>query len=136
MRSVFALCVLAAMAASAPLGTLGCGATRHEMSDAAQLDEALLIPCAPNAVLVQVCQQCHSSPMRNGAPFPLVTYSNTQLVIDGEPLYVHMGRALDSDKMPLPPVEISSDDKTVLLEWLTSGAPARADGESCASASR
>ena len=90
------------------------------------------IPCAPDRVLQNVCQHCHSSPPKNGAPFSLVTYDDTQREMDGHPLWFFMEKYVTARIMPLPPVEISDGDRAVLLAWLRAGAPARAPGDSCA----
>jgi hypothetical protein len=90
------------------------------------------VPCAPDAVLRAVCQQCHSDPMKSGAPFPLITWEDTQVVIDDRPLHEWMRDALESEKMPLPPVTISPQDRETLLSWLRDGAPVRAPGAVCA----
>lgn len=89
------------------------------------------IPCAPAAVLKNVCQHCHTNPLQHGAPFPFVTYSDTQAELDGHPLWYWMERVVSQDIMPLPPVEIGDDEKATLLAWLRAGAPPRAAGESC-----
>jgi hypothetical protein len=89
------------------------------------------IPCAPNAVLVNVCQQCHSSPPVHGAPFPLVTYGDVQADLDGHPVFYWMEKYVAAEEMPLPPVELAAGDRATLLQWLRAGAPSRS--ETCAS---
>jgi hypothetical protein len=90
------------------------------------------VPCAADAVLRNVCQTCHTDPMKNGAPFPLITWEDTQVVIDDRPLHEWMRDAVDSEKMPLPPVTISERDRETLLAWVREGAPVRPAGEVCA----
>ena len=36
--------------------------------------------CAARTVLRDKCQRCHQDPTQNGAPFPLLTYADTQVV--------------------------------------------------------
>jgi hypothetical protein len=35
-------------------------------------------PCDVFAVVHSVCNKCHTNPTKNGAPFPLLTYADTQ----------------------------------------------------------
>ncbi len=81
------------------------------------------IPCGPNQVLETVCQQCHTSPPKNGAPFPLVTYSDIHSELDGQPIWFWMEKFVSAGDMPLPPVEITDQRRAILLEWLRAGAP-------------
>ena len=83
--------------------------------------DADTIPCAPRAVLVAVCQQCHTRPPRNGAPFALVNRSD---IVSDDAIRLDMIAQLESEHMPLPPVTIEDTDRAVLLEWLEGGAPA------------
>jgi hypothetical protein len=77
----------------------------------------------------QKCQRCHGDPRANGAPFPLLTYEDTQ-VIDGRgvPRFQRMREAVESGYMPAtfldlePPVApLEPDEKTLLLAWLAHG---------------
>lgn len=81
------------------------------------------IPCAPNQVLESVCQHCHTSPTKSGAPFPLVTYSDIHAKLDGRPIWFWMEQFVTSGDMPLPPVEITDSQRQTLVEWLRAGAP-------------
>jgi uncharacterized membrane protein len=93
--------------------------------------------CEALDVLRQKCQRCHSDPPENGAPFPLLTYDDTQVVDRrGVPRFERMRAAVDSDYMPAtfleldPPVEpLGSAEKALLLAWLERGEPA--GGTSC-----
>jgi hypothetical protein len=89
------------------------------------------LPCAAEAVLKNVCQQCHSSPPVHGAPFPLVTYGDVQADLDGHPVAYWMEKYVSSGEMPLPPVELPDPSRDVLLQWLRAGAPARGSNDSC-----
>ncbi len=91
----------------------------------------LQVPCDARRVLQNVCQQCHSNPTRNSAPFPLVTYDDTQVVASGEPLWHYMRIVVQSGVMPLPPVQISATDRQTLSKWLNAGAPAATAGDTC-----
>jgi hypothetical protein len=89
------------------------------------------IPCGADKVLKNVCQFCHTNPPQHGAPFPLVTYANTQSELDGKPIYFWMEKYVSEEIMPLPPVEISDADRAILLKWLRAGAPPRQTGIVC-----
>ena len=79
-----------------------------------------------------MCQQCHAAPPRNSAPFPLVTYADTQVVASGKPLWSYMIVALQNGVMPLPPVQIAPADRDTLIRWLDAGAPPRSASDMCA----
>jgi hypothetical protein len=87
--------------------------------------------CQAEKVLHEVCQRCHQDPPLNGAPFPLVTYADTQVVpMDGIPRWQRMERAVESGFMPLrgldldPPVEeLTCEQRSTLLGWLRQCAP-------------
>jgi uncharacterized membrane protein len=90
------------------------------------------LPCDVEHVLVTVCQHCHTSPPRNEAPFPLVTYADTQVTMSGHPVWTFMLVVLESERMPLPPVQIEPRDRATLLAWLRAGAPAASGKSNCA----
>lgn len=90
------------------------------------------MPCAPNRVLVEVCQQCHTAPPKHGAPFSLVTYADVQRDLDGKPIWHWMEQYVREGTMPLPPIHIADGDRATLLAWLQAGAPPRSDGGTCA----
>jgi uncharacterized membrane protein len=87
--------------------------------------------CAASAVLRDKCQRCHQDPPLSGAPFPLLTYDDTQLVDrKGVPRFERMKAAVDSDYMPPlvlelePPVEtLQESERAALLSWLSSEPP-------------
>jgi hypothetical protein len=101
--------------------TAGAGALVHNESDW----------CAAHVVLQAKCQRCHAEPLENGAPFPLLTYADTQLVDGkGTPRHEKMKAALESDYMPplflqlTPAVEpLSPSERTTLLTWLSGQPP-------------
>jgi hypothetical protein len=83
------------------------------------------IPCAPRHVLQTICQQCHTNPQKNGAPFPLINRSDiVEHVYYGVVVRELMIQELTAGRMPLAPVTISDEDKATLLGWLNGGAPA------------
>jgi hypothetical protein len=93
-------------------------------------------PCEVEAVLKAKCHRCHQDPQQNGAPFPLLTWENTQVDYFGKPIYQRMESVVSSDFMPFtslalnPPVEpLTADEKATLLDWLVCAIPA--DGAVC-----
>lgn len=76
------------------------------------------IPCEPRLALQTICQQCHSLPTKNGAPFSLVRRSD--VLVERKEMIAQ----LEAKRMPLTPVTIADEDRQVLLDWLKAGAPA------------
>ncbi len=93
-----------------------------------------VLPCEVARVFTSVCQNCHSSPPRNDAPFPLVTYVDTQEVVGGRPITDYMLAALETGRMPMPPYSLTAEDRAMLVDWLRADAPPRAVGVRCDSA--
>ncbi|AKU98396.1 hypothetical protein AKJ09_05060 [Labilithrix luteola] len=91
--------------------------------DAAGANDADEIPCEPRHVLETVCQQCHSLPTQNGAPFPLVNRSDVLAERSKSVTRELMIAQLESGRMPLRPVTIEDGDREILLDWLRAGAP-------------
>lgn len=87
-------------------------------------------PCEVEAVLKAKCQRCHDDPQKNGAPFPLLAWSDTQTDYFGKPVYERMFSVVSSDFMPFvslplnPPVEpLTAAEKETLLDWLVCATP-------------
>lgn len=110
--------------------TVGCSSASSPSQEPAARTGTL--PCDVDTVLQTVCQQCHGSPPQNDAPFPLVTYADTQTNVSGRPLWSYMLAALQNNRMPLPPATLSSDQHDALMAWLQAGAPPAESGEECA----
>lgn len=93
-----------------------------------------VFPCNVRAIIENKCQRCHQEPLRNGAPFPLLTWSDTRAEYGVQLVYQAMIRAIETDFMPFteleldPPVEpLTPSEKRTLLDWLEAGAePAEA----------
>lgn len=116
---------------------VGCGDAATEdapvgLDAGADTTSAERLPCKVETVLVKRCQECHTSPLANGAPFPLLTYANTQAEYFGTPIYERMGVAIETDFMPLDPREkLPPDERATMLDWIADGAPPAAPGEAC-----
>jgi hypothetical protein len=95
-------------------------------------------PCEIEAILGHpvdggysgMCRRCHQDPPLNGAPFPLLKWSDAQQIYAKKPIWQRMQVAIQTDYMPYcwdlscgktfdPPVEpLSTDQRTALLSWL------------------
>jgi uncharacterized membrane protein len=88
--------------------------------------------CEVQRVLQAKCQRCHAASPEHGAPFPLVSYEDTQVVsAGGTARFSAIEKAVLDDFMPPgfialePPVlPLSDAEKQTLLDWCASGAPA------------
>ncbi|HVJ21973.1 MAG TPA: hypothetical protein VM686_41495 [Polyangiaceae bacterium] len=86
-------------------------------------------PCEVEAALKAKCRRCHTTPARHGAPFPLLSWEQTQADFRGTPVVGHIGRAVKSGFMPYrikanPEVEPLTDaEKQAIVSWAESGAP-------------
>lgn len=93
--------------------------------------------CEARAVLVRSCQRCHGEEPSNGAPFPLVTYEDTQASNKkGKARFQTIAQVVESELMPPtyleldPPVAaLKSADRKLLLAWCEQGAPGDADDD-------
>ena len=87
--------------------------------------------CEVSAVLAAKCRRCHVGEGLNGAPFPLVTYDDTQVEDAPGPRWQRMQGMVEEDKMPpavpvlSPPAQpLSTSEKELLLSWFDGGAQA------------
>ncbi len=83
--------------------------------------------CEVDATLQAKCRRCHMQPARHGAPFPLMTWEQTQAVFRSGPIWRQLGAVVKSGFMPYripanPPVEPLTDaEKQALLAWVEAG---------------
>jgi uncharacterized membrane protein len=125
------------MAGSAGAGDAGGTAGDDSQGGAAgdgEAGSASAIPfCAVLVVLEDKCQRCHRMPPEFGAPFPLLTYEDTQRVEPpdgGAEVYRKMRPVIETEFMPPlwitdvePPVEpLTDDERDLLLDWIADGA--------------
>lgn len=88
-------------------------------------------PCEIFDILSRRCHRCHTDPPQNGAPFPLLTWEDTQEeYFGGKQRWQFMKNAIKSDFMPLtalaldPPVQpLTAEEKATLLEWVECARP-------------
>lgn len=92
------------------------------------------IPCEVFAVIHAKCNPCHNTPTQNGAPFPLLTYADTQEPYGTDRLvYQQMFDQIQpgaSPRMPLNGMLTDAEMKT-LGDWLAACAPPAAAGTGC-----
>lgn len=92
------------------------------------------LPSEVDDILKRKCRRCHTTPRAHGAPFPLLTWQDTQKPRHGKTIAAFMGTAVRSGFMPYrirlePPVEKLTDaEKSLLLDWVDSGAPNATSG--------
>lgn len=94
------------------------------------------LPCAVYMALAHACYRCHGEVPANGAPMSLTTWEDFQrrTIVRPKPLMYEAARMrIDGSRQPLMPPggAITAADKKVLLDWLSSGAPAADSGGSC-----
>lgn len=89
------------------------------------------LPCEVEAVLDN-CRRCHTTPLQNGAPFPLDTYEDTQQLYLGTAIWARLDAVVSIDFMPLQPPLLTDDEKAALLDdWACRCAPPREAGVTC-----
>lgn len=97
-------------------------------------------PCDVFAVIHQKCNPCHTDPPKNGAPFPILTYEDTQKPYgsQGKKRYQRIAEVIapaSGPFMPLMPNKVgvtalSDAELTLLSGWLESPVPTE-QGKGC-----
>ncbi len=91
-------------------------------------------PCDVFAVIHANCNPCHQNPPLNGAPFPLLTYADTQKpIIPGKLIFQQMYDQTRPDALPRMPLggSLKPADFTTLSDWLAMCAPPVKSGTGC-----
>lgn len=78
------------------------------------------LPCEVRTVLSARCTTCHSSPPNNGAPMSLVSWASVSAYAAA------INDAVSSGAMP-PTGSLSTNDASILLSYVSSGAPPAAN---------
>lgn len=92
------------------------------------------IPCDVFAVIHVNCNPCHQMPPLNGAPFPLLTYADTQQIYaPGKLVFQQMYDQIQPGAVPRMPLggSLSSTDYATLTAWLLACAPPVPAGKGC-----
>jgi hypothetical protein len=119
------------VAFSAAASGAGAGCSSDEPSD----DEptGTVSWCQVSEVLEAKCQRCHVGAGLHGAPFPLVSFDDTQVVEKSgdSRRWERMQLMVDQGFMPPedprldpPPAKLTSEEKTILMTWFEEGARA------------
>ena len=90
-----------------------------------------ILPCDVEQVLVDKCQRCHQNPPLMNAPFPLVTYGDTQALYFTQVRFAAMKSAVASTFMPLTPPDLTPAERETMLTWLCACAPSAPPGTVC-----
>jgi hypothetical protein len=96
------------------------------------------IPCDVFAVLHAKCHACHTDPPANNAPFPLLTYADTQepYGTKGKLRFQRMREVIEPDAIPHMPFgtapQLTDAEFETLADWLDDCAPPEAAGQGCA----
>lgn len=87
------------------------------------------IPCDVDTLLV-ICRNCHTSPTKNGAPFPLLKLGDIRGTYNGKTVASRAASALKSRFMPQAPndKDLTDDNRAYLMQWFELGA---ASGPGC-----
>jgi hypothetical protein len=91
-------------------------------------------PCDVFAVIHPNCTRCHQDPPLNGAPFPLLTYADTQKVfLPGRLVFQQMYDQTRPNAAPRMPLGGSLSDAgySTLSDWLLQCAPPVPAGTGC-----
>jgi hypothetical protein len=129
----------AAPTSTSPGSTAGTAGVASDGSQGAAGAEALTdtndtnnsaLPCTVAEALARACHKCHGPKPANGAPMSLVVpadFQRLRITKPRIPNYQNALMRLDGSAQPqMPPTgsEITNEDKTTLIDWLSSGAPA------------
>lgn len=90
------------------------------------------MPCDIFMLIQTHCQTCHTMPTMNGAPFPLLTYEDTQqpFGMAGLQRWQRMAEVITTGFMPIGKT-LPDADKQALLDWLDNCATPVAEGMGC-----
>ena len=73
-------------------------------------------------VFDNICQQCHSNPPQNGAPMPLVTYTNVKQAVENRGLLDRISRPEGAQGlMPLGGPRLPQATVDLILQWNDDG---------------
>jgi hypothetical protein len=91
-------------------------------------------PCDVFAVIHTNCNPCHQDPPQNGAPFPLLTYADTQkpygpTTLISQQMFDQI-QPCGSPRMPLGGM-LTTDDFNTLSDWLAGCAQPIPAGQGC-----
>ena len=87
-----------------------------------EIEDTAGLPCEVFRIIEANCQVCHNDPQENGAPFPLLTYDDTQAEYGARPIWDRMRDAIEPGAIPgMPfgdnPPGLAEEDLDVLRAW-------------------
>jgi hypothetical protein len=96
------------------------------------------LPCDVAAVLA-ICQNCHQNPPVRGAPFPFMTYEDTQAeYVAGLPRSWRMAQVIEADDAVHMPPRTATDipqptdqQLDTLRAWFRACTPPEPEGQGC-----
>ncbi len=85
--------------------------------------------CAVERVLQSKCQSCHAATPTGGAPFPLMSYADTQKTHNGTPIWQRIKERVRTDSMPPTGWTPRPDaaEKAVIAAWNGTGSECSVD---------
>lgn len=92
------------------------------------------IPCDVFEVIRRTCHSCHGNPLMNGAPFPMLSYEDTQAPYSmTTKVFQRMNEVIRPGGAPRMPLNgmLNDQDLQVLGSWLNKCAPPTANGKGC-----
>jgi uncharacterized membrane protein len=135
-----AILVVVALACSGVLGACSSSTGRDGSPSAAPACDPTATPAtgdlpdAVNAVLVDKCQACHTSPPKNHAPWPLLSFEETQLRfgITDKRRWQRMAEVIEPGGSPHMPFgnapQLTPEELTTLRSWFAACAMPLAEG--------
>jgi len=92
-------------------------------------------PCPVFQVILDKCSACHQSPPKGGAPFPILTYEDTQKLLGQKTVLQRMAEVIQPNGVPHMPFgsapQLTQAEFTTLNDWLTQGATPEPEGMGC-----
>ncbi len=117
-------------------GGAGTGGSAPNAASCPQVAQAGDFPCDVFAVVHAQCNPCHQMPTQNGAPFPLLTYADTQAPYSPsvglvfQQMFISISPS-GSPRMPLGGPYLDPADYATLHDWLGECAPPVPAGTGC-----
>lgn len=120
----------------APEGGVVDAATAEDLECGLTTDAGGDLPCEVAAAL-RKCQTCHQAPPKNHAPWPLLTYEDTQAPfgMTGLRKWQRMAQVIEPGNLPhMPPnsaPQLSEGELRALEAWFAACAPPLPEGTGC-----
>lgn len=117
------LTMLMALSASITAGACSsAGDPPVEQDSGPEINDSNQIPCGARRTLQMVCQQCHGKPLKEAAPFPIITRADVFKIYQGRVIRLLIAEQLNTRRMPVEPVTMDDVQRQALLDWVNAGA--------------